>query len=93
MRSVYRLISRGPDMEMEPEREKRERTVALAKAVETVVANSLSAGGEAMLCEILDRHWNTFRRVLRGDPTARVEPLTVMFKPEAKGVKARERVY
>ena len=61
--------------------------------METAAANGLSAGVEARLREILDRHLNVFRRGLRGDPPARVEPLTVAFKPEAKVVKARGRVY
>ena len=51
------------------------------------------AGGGARLRKILDRHWNTFWRGLRGDPPARVEPVTVTFKPETKMVKARGRVY
>ena len=34
--AVERLISRGPDMGMEPEQEERERAATLAKAVETV---------------------------------------------------------
>ena len=38
----------------------------------------------ATLGEILDRHWDAFRRGLRGDLPTRVEPLTVTFKPEAK---------
>ena len=91
--AVERLISRGPDMGIEPEREQRERAVALAKAVGTAVANGLSAGGGESLREILDRHWNAFRRGLRDDPPARVEPLTVTFKPGAKVVKARGRVH
>ena len=91
--AVDRLVSRGPDMGMKSEQEERKRAVALAKAVETAAANGLSAGGEARLREILDRHWNAFRRGLRGDPPARVEPLTVTFKPETKVVKARGRVY
>ena len=44
--------------------------------------NGLAAGGGARLREVLDRHWNVFRRDLRGDPPARVELLTVTFKPE-----------
>ena len=43
--AVERLVSREPDMGMEPEQE--ERAVALAKAMETAAANVLSAGGEA----------------------------------------------
>ena len=53
------------------------------------MANGLSAGGEARL----DLHWNAFRRGLHGGTPARVEPLTGMFKPETKVVKARGRVY
>ena len=74
---------------MEPEEGERKCTVAVAKAMETVAVNGLSAGGEVRLREILDRHWNAFRRGLRSDPLARVEPLMVTFKPEAKVVKAR----
>ena len=53
----------------------------------------LSGGDGARPCKILDRHCNAFRRGLRGDPPARVEPLTVTFKPEANMVKAQEHVY
>ena len=92
--AVERLVSRGPDdVGMEPEQEEHERAVALAKAVETAADFFLSTGGEARLREILDRHWNALRRGLRGDPPARVEPLTVTFKPEAKVVKGRRRLY
>ena len=90
---VEQLVSLGPDMSMEPEQEKRERAVTLVKEVESAATNGLSAGGSARLCEIMDRHWNAFWRGLRGDPTARVEPLTVTFKTEAKVVKARGRIY
>ena len=86
--AIEQLVSSEPDVVMEPEQEERERAVASVKAVETAAANGLSAGGEASLREILDRHWNAFRRGLRGDPPARVETLTVTFKPEAKVVKA-----
>ena len=91
--AVERLVSRGPDMSMEPELEERERAVTLAKAVETAAAKGLSAGGEAGLREILDRLCNTFWPALHGDPPARVEPLTVTLKPEAKVVKTQGRVY
>ena len=91
--AVERLDSRGSDVGMEPEQEEGERAVALAKVVETVAANGLSARSGARLCEILDRHWNAFWRGLRGDPPARVRPLTVTSKPETKVVKARGRAY
>ena len=61
--------------------------------METAASNGLSAGGEARLREILDRHWNAFWRGFCSDPPARVESLTVTFKPEAKVVKARGRAY
>ena len=83
--AVELSISRGTDMGMELEQEEREGAVALAKAMETAVANSLSVGAEAGLREISDWHWNAFTRGLRGDPSARgdpparVEPLTVTF--------------
>ena len=91
--AVEWLVSRGPDMGMKLEQEERERAVALAKAMKTAAENGLSARGEARLREILDRHWNAFRRGLRGDPPARVELLTVTFNPEVKVVKARGRVH
>ena len=74
-------------MGMEPEQEGRVHALALTKAVETAAANGLYAGGEARLHEILDRHWNAFRCEHCVDPPARVEPLTVTFKPEEKVVK------
>ena len=80
-------------MGTKPEQEEGERAVALTKAVETATTNDLSAGGEARLRKILGWHGNAFRRGLRGDPPDRVEPLMVTFKPEAKVVKARGRVY
>ena len=52
--AVEQLVSRGPDMGMEPQQEERERAVALAKAMETAAANGLSARGGARLREILD---------------------------------------
>ena len=65
--AVEWLASCGPYMGMELEQEKREGAVALAKAVETAAADGLLAGFGARLREILDWHWNAFRRVLRGD--------------------------
>ena len=54
--AVERLVSRGPDMGMEPEQQEHERAAALAKTADTVAANGLSAGGEARPREILDRY-------------------------------------
>ena len=45
------------------------------------------------LRDILSRRVDAFRRVLRGDLPARVEPMRVQLKPQAKAVKARPRRY
>ena len=42
---------------------------------------------------ILSRRFNAFRRALRGDPPARVEPMHVQLKPGASAVKAKPRRY
>ena len=39
------------------------------------------------------RRVDAFRRALRGDPPARVEPMRVQLKPQAQAVKARPRRY
>ena len=41
--AVERLVSRGPEMGMEPEHEERERVVALARTMETAVEKGVSA--------------------------------------------------
>ena len=43
--------------------------------------------------QILSRRFNAFRRALRGDPPARVEPMRVELKPGASAVKAKPRRY
>ena len=78
---------------MEPGKEERERAVALAQIVEIAVAHDLSNGGGARLSENLDRHWNAFRHGLRGDPPARVGPLTVTFINQRQKWSRRERMY
>ena len=42
---------------------------------------------------ILSHRFNAFRRALRGDPPARVEPMRVQLKPGASVVKANPRRY
>ena len=42
---------------------------------------------------IFFRRIDAFRRALRGDPPARVEPMRVHLKPQAQVVKARPRRY
>ena len=91
--AVKRLLSRGPDMGMEPEQEERKHAVALARTVETAATNGLSAEDGERLREILDRHWNAFRRGLRDDAPLHVEPLTETCKPEVKVIKVRGRIY
>ena len=79
---------------MEPDQEKRERAVALAEAVETAAANVF----RPWVGQGCARSWigtgmlfgATFKVT---HPPARVEPFTVTFKPEAKMIKARGRVY
>ena len=56
--------------------------LTLAKARQSAAANGLSDGCGARLREILDQPWNVFLCGLCGDPSARVESLTVTFKPE-----------
>ncbi|CAM9934087.1 unnamed protein product, partial [Sphacelaria rigidula] len=89
--SVERLISRGPEMDMTPEEELAERRVALDHAVQAAADKGMSASGVDKLREVVGRRVNAFRRALRGDPPARVEPLKVRFKPGARAVKASPR--
>ena len=57
------------------------------------VANGLSISKAERLRDILHRRVNAFRRALRGDPPARVEPMRVQLKPGATTVKAKPRRY
>ncbi|CAN0055365.1 unnamed protein product, partial [Sphacelaria rigidula] len=78
---------------MAPEQELAERKVALEEAVLAAAKNGMSESGVGKLRELVNRRANAFRRALRGNPPARVEPLTVTFKPGAAVVKARPRAY
>ena len=91
--AVERLVERGPEMFMEPAQEESARKVALEKGVADAVAAGLSVSKAERLREILARRCNAFRRALRGDPPARVEPMRVQLKPRATAVKAKPRVY
>ncbi|CAN0174500.1 unnamed protein product, partial [Scytosiphon promiscuus] len=53
----------------------------------------LSADGACRLRDLLGRRVNASRRALRGNPPARVEPMKVQLKPQAKAVKAKPRRY
>ena len=69
----------------------RER--ALEDSVQQAERSGLSADGACRLRDILSRRVDVFRRALRGDPPARVEPMRVHLKPQAQAVKARPRRY
>ena len=57
------------------------------------VAQGFSVSKAKRIRGILSRRFNAFRRALRGDPTARVEPMRVQLKPRASAVKAKQRRY
>ncbi|CAM9632726.1 unnamed protein product [Sphacelaria rigidula] len=57
------------------------------------VENGLGVSKAEHLRGILYSHVNAFRRALRGDPPARVEPMRVTLKPGAAAVKAKPREY
>ena len=78
-------------MDSREERGARER--ALEDSVQQAEQSGLSADGACRLRDILSRRVDAFRRALRGDPPARVEPMRVQLKPQAQAVKARPRRY
>ena len=87
--AVERLVERGRGTFME--RGARDR--ALEDSVQQAKQSGLSADGARRLRDILSRRVDAFRRALRGDPPARVEPMRVQLKPQAQAVKARPRRY
>ena len=89
--AVEHLVGRGPDMFRMEERGARDR--ALEDNVQQAEQRCLSADGPCRLRDILSRCVDSFRRALRGDPPARVEPMRVHLKPQAQAVKARPRRY
>ena len=91
--AVERLVERGPEMFMDPAEEESARKVALEESVTDAVAQGLSVSKAERLRGILSRRFNAFRRALRGDPPARVEPMRVQLKPGASAVKAKPRRY
>ena len=78
---------------MDPAEEESARKVALEESVTDAVAQGLSVSMAECLRGILCRRFNAFRRALRGDPPARVEPMHVQLKPGASAVKAKPRRY
>ena len=91
--AVKRLVERGPDMFMDQMGERGTRNRALEDSVQQAEQSGLSADGACRLRDILSRRVDAFRRALRGDPPARVEPMRVHLKPQAQAVKARPRRY
>ena len=89
--AVERLVERGPEMFMDPAEEESARKVALEESVTDAVAQGLSVSKR--LRGMFSRRFNAFRRALRGDPPARVEPMRVQLKPGASAVKAKPRRY
>ncbi|CAM9457978.1 unnamed protein product [Sphacelaria rigidula] len=78
---------------MDPAAERGAREGALEDSVQQAEQKGLSADGAYCLRDISARRVDTFRRALRGDPPARVEPIRVHLKPQAKAVKATPRRY
>ena len=75
--AVERLVERGPDMFMDSREERGARDRALEDNVQQAEYSGLSAYGACRLRDILSRRVDAFRRALRGDPPARVEPMRV----------------
>ena len=91
--AVERLVERGPEMFMAPAEEESARTAALEKGVADAVADGLSDSKAERLRGNLKNRFNAFRRALRRDPPARVEPMRVQLKPGASTVKAKALMY
>ena len=78
---------------MDPAEEDSARKVALEESVTDAVAQGLSVSKAKRLRGLVSRRFNAFRRALRGDPPARVEPMRVQLKPGASAAKAKPRRY
>ena len=80
-------------MFMDPAEERDARDRALEDSVQQAEQSGLSADGTCRLRDILTRRAGDFRRALRRDPPARVEPIRVQLKPTARAVKSKLRRY
>ena len=78
---------------MRQRNKKSAREVSLAESVTDAVAQGLSVSKAERLRGILSRHFNAFRRALRGDSPARVEPMRLQLKTGASAVKVKPRRY
>ncbi|CAM9713089.1 unnamed protein product [Hapterophycus canaliculatus] len=76
-------------MFIDPAEERVERERALEDSVKEAVQNGLNADGVCRLRDNLGRRLNSFRWALRGDPSARVEPMKVQLKPQANAMKGK----
>ena len=74
---MERLVERGPDMFMDLMEKGDARDLALEDSVEQAEQSGLSADGACRLRDVLSRRVDAFRRALRVDPPARVEPMRV----------------
>ncbi|CAM9506995.1 unnamed protein product, partial [Sphacelaria rigidula] len=78
-------------MFMNPAEEESAWKIALEESVTDAMAKGLSVSNAERLRGILHRRVIAFRRVLRGDPLARVEPMCVQLKPGGSTVKTKPR--
>ncbi|CAM9441523.1 unnamed protein product, partial [Sphacelaria rigidula] len=80
-------------MSISPEQELAELDVAPEETVQAAADDGISESDVSQIREPVRNRASIFRRVLHGYPPARVQPLTVKFKPAAVETKARPRAY
>lgn len=74
--ALARMVARGPDTDMNPAEEFRERSAALEGAVEAFAAAGFEDSHVGGLRGVIGKPWNAFRRGVHvGEPPALVEPL------------------
>lgn len=66
-----------PEIFIDPEGELTAREVALEQGVEEATTNEPPGEQAGRLRGVLSRRPNAFRRALRGNPSARVEPMVI----------------
>ncbi|CAM9188367.1 unnamed protein product [Sphacelaria rigidula] len=71
-------------MFMDPAEERSSRKCALKNSVRQAEQKGLSTDGAHCLRDVLARRVDTFRRALRGDPPARVEPMKEVVKAKPR---------
>ena len=77
------MVERGPEMFMDPAEEESARKVAPEESVTDAVAHGLRVSKAERLRGVWSCRFNAYRRALRGDPPAHVEPMGVDLKPGA----------